>query len=320
MNVRGYREALPYVLLVGLLACVHLAGRNYFTTLANFIAIQALPAIGLSLLMGYTGQISLGHAAFYGLGAYGSVLIAQLGVDMWSALLLSTILVGVIAWGLGWLVFRLQGHYLAMATLGFGIIVHVCLVEFRDVTGGPNGMTGIAPLNLFGHEFYTDKQVFPIVWGVCLLAIFLAENLVRSPLGLVMRGVSENSKVVASLGASPNRIKRLVLIVSGVYAAVAGGLYARYVGYLSPSPFDVGFSIKLLLMVAIGGFAQIWGVLFGVAFVALIDEALKPLGDYDIIVFGLLLVGTVVYCRGGLLQTLVATVGRIVGVWRRRPA
>lgn len=320
MTARSHREWMPYVLLIVLLAGVHLFGRNYATNLANFIAIQALPAIGLSLLMGYTGQISLGHAAFYGLGAYGSVIIARLGIDMWSSLLLSMVLVGFVAWALGWLVFRLQGHYLAMATLGFGIIVHVSLVEFRCVTGGPNGMTGIAPMNMFGHEFYTDKQVFPIVWCVCLLAIFLAENLVRSPLGLVMRGVAENGKVIASLGASPNRIKRLVLIVSGVYAALAGGLYARYVGYLSPSPFDVGFSIKLLLMVAIGGFAQIWGVLFGVAFIALIGEALKPLGDYDIIVFGLLLVVTVVYCPSGLMQAIIAGVGRIDGIRRKQPA
>src|SRR5260370_3053669 len=99
----------------------------------------------------------------------------------------------------------------------------------------------------------------------------------------------------------PNRMKRLVLMLSAIYAAVAGGLYARYIGYLSHGPFDVGFSIKLLLMVAIGGFARIWGVLFGVAFVALASEALRPLGDYDTVVFGLLLVVAGVYCRDGLL-------------------
>ena len=299
----------PYLLLVAGLIGLQFSGSNYLTNLANFVAIQALPAIGLSLLMGYTGQISLGHAAFYGLGAYGSVLLATLlGVNMWLAMVLAAVLVGIAAWALGWLVFRLEGHYLAMATLGFGIIVHVILVEMHDWTGGPNGMTGIEPMNLFGHEFYSDKQVFPIVWGACILGIFFAESLVRSPVGLLMRGVSENGRVVASLGASPDRMKRLVLMVSGIYAAVAGALYARYVGYLSPGPFDVGFSIKLLLMVAIGGFAQIWGVLFGVAFVALVSELLKPLGGNDTIVFGVLLVVAVVYCRDGLLQTLFAGV------------
>jgi branched-chain amino acid transport system permease protein len=314
------RDLLRYLLLIAALAALQLSGSNYLANLANFVAIQALPAIGLSLLMGYTGQISLGHAAFYGLGAYGSVLLAtHLGIDPWLALVVAAGIVGVIGWSLGWLVFRLQGHYLAMATLGFGIIVHVCLVEFRQWTGGPNGLTAIAPLSILGREFYTDKQIFPIVWSACIVAVFLAENLVRSPIGLTMRGISENGKVVASLGMSPDRMKRLMLMISAVYAAVAGGLYARYVGYLSPGPFDVGFSIKLLLMVAIGGFARIWGVLFGVAFVTLISEVLKPLGNYDIVVFGLLLIVAVVYCRDGLLQTLFAA-GRRVAQFGRGAA
>lgn len=312
------REILPYLLVVVGLVALQLSGNNYLTNLANFVAIQALPAIGLSLLMGYSGQISLGHAAFYGLGAYGSVLLANhLGLNMWLALVLSTVLVGIVAWGLGWLVFRLEGHYLAMATLGFGVIIHVCLVEFHEWTGGPNGMTGIAPMTLVGYEFYSDKQVFPIIWSVCLLAIFFAENLVRSPIGLVMRGISENGRVVASLGTSPDRIKRLILMISAIYAALAGALYARYVGYLSPGPFDVAFSIKLLLMVAIGGFARIWGVLFGVAFVTLISEVLKPLGDYDIVVFGVLLIIAVVYCRDGLLQTLFAALRNLISFERK---
>ncbi len=309
-----------YLLLIAGLVALQLSGSNYLVNLADFVAIQALPAIGLSLLMGYTGQISLGHAAFYGLGAYGSVLLTtHLGIDPWLGLLLSAVLVGALGWSLGWLVFRLEGHYLAMATLGFGVIVHVCLVEFREWTGGPNGLTGITPFNLFDRDFHTDKQVLPIVWGACTVAVFLAENLVRSPLGLVMRGISQSSKVVASLGMSPNRMKRLVLMLSAIYAAVAGGLYARYIGYLSPGPFDVGFSIKLLLMVAIGGFSRIWGVLFGVAFVTLVSEALKPLGDYDVVVFGLLLVVAVVYCPEGMLQTVVAA-GRHLVRYRREPA
>src|SRR5260370_35514013 len=115
----------------------------------------------------------------------------------------------------------------------------------------------------------------------------------------------------------PNRMKRLVLMLSAIYAAVAGGLYARYIGYLSHGPFDVGFSIKLLLMVAIGGFARIWGVLFGVAFVALASEGLRPLGDYDTVVFGLLLVVAGVYCADGLLVAPVKPAGAAVRSQRR---
>jgi branched-chain amino acid transport system permease protein len=316
-----HQDLLRYLLLTAALIVLRLTGNNYLLNLANFVAINVPPAIGLSLLMGYTGQISLGHAAFYGLGAYGSVLLAEhAGIDPWIAILLATVLIGFIGWCLGWLVFRLEGHYLAMATLGFGIIVSVFLVELRGWTGGPDGLTGIAPLRLFGHAFYSDLQVFPLVWVFCAVMIFLAENLVRSPLGLVMRGIAENKKVVASLGASPDHVKRMILLISAAYAAVAGGVYARCIGYLSPSPFDVGFSIKLLVMVAIGGFARIWGVFFGVAFVTLLSEALKPLGDYDIIAYGLLLIVAVIYCRNGLLQAAWDVGMRALRAGRRRPA
>lgn len=319
--MNGIPTIARYLLLVAGLLALQLSGSNYLLNLANFVALQALPAIGLSLLMGYTGQISIGHAAFYGLGAFGSVLIAtHAGINPWVAIIITVAAVGLVGWALGWLVFRLEGHYLAMATLGFGIIVHVCLVEFDKWTGGPNGLTGIEPLTILGRQFYTDKEIFPLLWAVCILMIFLADNLVRSPLGLTMRGVAENGKVVASLGLSPDRIKRIVLMISAVYAAIAGAFYARYIGYISPEPFDVGFSVKLLLMVAIGGFAQIWGVLFGVAFVSLVSEVLKPLGGYDTVVFGVLLVVAVIYCRNGLLDAIWSVVLRLAATARRRAA
>jgi len=171
-------------------------------------------------------------------------------------------------------------------------------------------------LSLFGIGLSADALFFVVAWGFCLLLVFLADNLVRSPLGLALRTIGENERVAASLGASPNAHKRLVLAVSAIYAAIAGGLYAHYLGYLSPSPFDVGFSIKLLVMVAIGGFARVWGVLFGVAFVTVLGEILKPLGDYDIIAFGLLLIFTMIFCPDGLLQKSSELTARL---WRQRP-
>ncbi|MGH6798688.1 MAG: branched-chain amino acid ABC transporter permease, partial [Roseiarcus sp.] len=295
-----------YLIPAALLAVSLSLHSGYFTNLLIVVALQALPAIGLSLLMGYTGQISLGHAAFYGLGAYGTALIStRLGLDPWLGIAFASALVGVLAWGLGWLVFRFSGHHLAMATLGFGVIVHVGMVELRGLTGGPNGLTGIPPLSLLGHDIYTDARILPVAWLACLLAILLAENLVRSPQGLVMRGVSENERVAASLGNAVDGIKRRILVVSAVFASVGGGIYAHYIGYLSPEPFDVGFSIKLLVIVSIGGFADLWGVLVGAAFITLIGELLKPLGSYDVVVYGVLLVGVIIFCPNGMVRGLV---------------
>lgn len=297
--------------LVAVLALCVASRSGYLVSLLVVIGLQALPAIGLALIAGYTGQISLGHAAFYGLGAYGAALIGRwLGVPAWMDVLLATALVAVLAWAIGWLVFRLKGHYLAMATLAFGIIVQVGLVELHDVTGGPNGLTGIPPLTLFGHAFDGDFTFLPVVWIVTTAAIVCAENLISSPTGLAMRAIAESEHVVRSVGNNVQSIKRLVMMVSGLCCALGGSLYAHYIGYLSPEPFDVGFSVKLLLMVAIGGFADVWGVLFGVIFITFLGELLKPLGAYDVVAYGVLLVVSVIYCPNGLLRGLSALTRR----------
>lgn len=291
--------------LLALLAICLLSRSSYLVSLLVVIGLQALPAIGLALIAGYTGQISLGHAAFYGLGAYAAALIGKwFGTPAWLDIPLATAIVAMIAWAIGWLVFRLKGHYLAMATLAFGIIVQVGFVELRDVTGGPNGLTGIPPLNLFGHALDGDFAFLPVVWVVTVATIFCAENLIASPAGLAMRAISENETLTRSVGNDVQSVKRTMMMLSGLCCALGGSLYAHYVRYLSPGPFDVGFSVKLLLMVAIGGFADIWGVLFGVFFVTLTGELLKPLGAYDVVAYGMLLIISVIYCPNGLLRSI----------------
>jgi len=291
--------------LAVVLAAVWLSGSVYLMNLAVVTALFALPALGLSLLMGYTGQISLGHAAFVGLGAYGTaILVKHLGWSPWLTMPLAIGLVMLVAWLIGWLVFRLRGHYLAMATLAFGIIAHVGFVELRGLTGGQDGLSGIPPLAVLGVELDTDRAILPLAWIACVGALVLAENLVRSPAGLAMRTVAESEAVAGSIGIAPDALKRRIMALSGGYAALGGALYAHYLGYISPSPFDVGFSLKLLLMVALGGFAGIWSVVFGVGFVVLTGEALKPFGHYDVVIYGALLVIVMVWCPRGLLAGL----------------
>lgn len=300
------RVAVLFVVL----AAVYFSGSGYLMNLFVVTALFTLPALGLSLLMGYTGQISLGHAAFVGLGAYGTaVLVKATGMSPWLTMATAVVLTTLAAWVIGWLVFRLRGHHLAMATLAFGIIVHVATVELRTITGGQDGLSAIPSLELLGYRMGSDATILPFVWLVCIAAILLAQNLVRSPAGYAMRAVAENEAVAASLGIAPDRIKRRIMALSGLYAALGGVLYAHYLGYISPSPFDVGFSIKLLLMVALGGFAGIWSVLFGVFFVVLTGEALKPFGHYDVVLYGALLVIVMIWCPRGLL-------GGLAMLWR----
>lgn len=301
----GLKLAIRLVLLAGALFVAQALGGAYVVNLLVVTALFALPALGLSLLMGYTGQLSLGHAAFVGIGAYVSaVLSARYGWNPWATIALATAMSATIAWAIGWLVFRLRGHHLAMATLAFGIIVHIALVEWRSVTGGQDGLSSVAVLAIGPVELSSDRVFYPLAWAAALIGLLLASNLVQSPAGLTMRAVAESEAVAGSIGIAADRLKRRIMALSGAYAGLGGALYAHWIGYISPGPFDVGFSIRLLLMVALGGFAGIWSVLFGVFFVVMTSEILKPFGRYDVVIYGLLLVFVMIQCPRGLLVGL----------------
>lgn len=288
------------------------SGSNYVANILITILLHAMPAIGLSLLVGYAGQISLGHAAFYGLGAYGAaILTTRAHIDPWISITVASVVVSVFAYAIGWIIFRTRGHHLAIATLGLGIVVSVGFVELRDWTGGANGLSGIPPLSIGPLALNTDMRYFFIAWGACLLMYLAATNLVRSPIGLLMRSIAESERASSSLGTNVAAFKRSILMLSAFMAAFAGGLYAHYVGFISPQPFSTGFSIRLLLMVAIGGFQSIPGVLLGTAFVTAVTEPLQQLGYYDVVVFGLLLVAVMVWAPQGLFVALTELLLRI---------
>ena len=301
------------LIALGCVAVLPFFGSDYLTNLLIIVMLHAMPALGVSLLMGYAGQISLGHAAFYGLGAYGAAAFSvHMGLNPWMSIVLAVILVGVMSSYLGWVIFRLRGHYLAVATLGFGFIVNIAFVELRDWTGGPNGLPGIPPLEVFGFAFVSDQSFFYIAWAVLLITVLMAQNLVNAPIGLIMRGIAESERAVGSLGNDVTAIKRKILVISAVTAAVSGGLYAHYIGYISPQPFGIDFSIKLVVIIAIGGFRSIPGVLFATLFVTVITEPLQQLGYYDVVVYGLFLVIIIAYMPQGLLQGLYGFARRYV--------
>ena len=307
MNLIRY---LPVVVGIAVLTQVE---SPYILNLACLIAIQALPAIGLSLLLGYTGQISVGHAAFYGLGAYVSALLAvDFGLPPLLTGAVAVAATGVLAYFLGRSILRLRGHYLAMGTLGFGLVVSIVFVEWRSVTGGATGLSGVPPLSLFGLEARGPAESAPLAWTAVLIVLVLVLNLVQSPAGLVMRGLGDSERAVDSVGTDVVRLKAQVFALSAMLAAAGGVLYAHYIGFLSPQPFSVGFSVRLLVMVAIGGFRNIVGVICGVAFTTIIAEPLQDLGYFDVVVFGLILVAIVVLFPDGLLTAGVRWIRRIL--------
>jgi branched-chain amino acid transport system permease protein len=276
-----------------------------------FIALHGLAAVGLSLVMGFAGQASLGQAAFFAIGAYVSgVLTASLGWNGWAALAVATGAGALTALVIGVPIFRLSGLLLAMATLGFGIVVYYVLVNWSAVTGGPSGLTGIPPLRLGGFAFDSDARMLWLAWGVLLAVIGLAGNLVDSRVGRALRAVHGSEAAAEALGIDAARAKLAVFAVAGAVTALAGSLYAHYVGFINPSPFGFNYSIELVVMVVLGGVASLWGAVLGAAAVVVLVEALRavlPLvaashgaAEYEIVVFGLVLMAFMVFLPAGL--------------------
>ncbi|MHB1133129.1 MAG: branched-chain amino acid ABC transporter permease [Chloroflexota bacterium] len=278
----------------------------YVTSLLVVIGIHTIVTVGLCLLMGYAGQASLGHAAFYGLGAFTSgILSATFGVSPWLGLVAAAAGCGLLAYATGRPILRLRGNYLAMATLALGIIVYIVLVEAKDFTGGPSGLSGIPALAVGSFEFDTDREFYYLVWAACLGVLFLSQNIVASRPGRALRAIHGSEAAARSLGIDVASFKVLVFTLSAVYAGLAGGLYAHYTTFISPQPFGLLFSVRLVTMVVVGGLASIWGAIFGTASLTLLSELLHPFGDLDVIVFGLLMMLIMIFMPQGLTRGLL---------------
>lgn len=302
---------LVFVLLV--LAAPMAVGDSYLLNVFVFVGINAMLALGLNLLLGYAGQISLGQAGFFGLGAYGSgVLTAQFAWNPWAAMLAVAICVAAFAFVVGFPVLRLKGHYLAMATLGVGIIVHIAFNETIDLTGGPSGLSGIPYLTVGDLTFDTDLKNYYLVWGFTLVAILLALNLVNSRVGRGLRAIHDSEVAARVMGVNARLMKVQVFTLSAFISAIAGSLYCHVMTFISPGSFGFHFSVELLTMVVIGGLGSVYGSVVGALLLTLLPEMLRTFEDYDIIVYGLLLVSMTIYMPGGLVRGIPALFRRLI--------
>ena len=294
--------------LFALVALAIAAGldNEYYFTLLNFIGIHTLLVVGLNLLLGYAGQISLGHAAFFGLGAYTSgILTATCGVSPWLALPAGLVLSGSAAFLIGVPALKLRGYYLAMATLGFGIIVSIILNQAQPLTGGPSGLSGIPPLNLAGFPLNTARRLYPLIWLAVGVILALSANLVDSRTGRALRALHDSEAAAASLGVDTARLKLKIFIWSALYASLAGSLYAHSLNFIAPASFGFMFSIKLVAMVVVGGMASIWGSLLGAGVLTVLPEVLTAFHDFEMVIFGAILMVVMIFLPRGLVRGLL---------------
>ena len=298
------KELIKFLLFTVLVVVAPLAFEGgYLLNVLVFVGIHTMLAIALNLLLGYAGQISLGHAGFFGLGAYLSgVLTATHGLNPWLVMLLAAAIVGILAFLIGLPVLKLKGHYLAMATLGLGIIIYIVFNETVDITGGPSGLSGIPNLSLPGITFDTDMKNYYLIWSFTLAVVLFSVNLANSRVGRALRSVHDSEVAARVLGVNARLLKVQIFTLSAVICSLAGSLYAHTITFVSPASFGFNFSIELLTMVVIGGLGSIYGSFLGAALLTLLPEFLRAANDYDIIIYGGLLMVMVMFMPGGLVR------------------
>lgn len=276
---------------------------GYLLNVLVFVGIHTLLAVALNLLLGYAGQISLGHAGFFGLGAYLSgVMTATYGWNPWITMLVAALVVGALAFVIGLPILKLKGHYLAMATLGLGIIIYIVFQEWVAVTGGPSGLSGIPNLTIGGLVFDSDLKNYYLVWAFVLAVVIFSVNLANSRIGRAFRAIHDSEVAARVMGVNARLLKVQVFALSALICSVAGSLYAHVMTFIAPASFGFHISVELLTMVVIGGLGSIYGSFLGALLLTLLPEFLRFLHDYDIVFYGGLLMVMTIFMPGGLVR------------------
>lgn len=288
-----------------------LAPNPFYLAVANLILINAAVAVSLTLLIGTTGQLSLGHAAFFAGGAY---LSAHLSVARgWPVLLaLPCAVLGstLLAWAVGRLFLKLSGYYLAVATLGIGLLLGIVLRNEQRFSGGPDGMS-VGPLEVGSYVLRGDAAWYWLLLAVLMLVVAGSLNLLRSPAGRALRALHDAEIAATTLGVDVRSYKMRIFVLSGGIAGLMGALYAHYAGFITPASASFVHSVQFLMMAVIGGIGSIAGAVLGAAMMTLLPNLLAGAAEYETLVVGIALFAAVLFMPRGIVPTLR-------GRWRAR--
>jgi branched-chain amino acid transport system permease protein len=278
----------------------------YYYRVAALVFVFALASIGLNLLMGFAGQVSLGHAGFMGIGAYAVAIgPTHLGVPSWLSFVIGAGLSALVAFVVGRPILRLKGHYLAVATLGFGLLLAIVFTNEARFTGGPDGMA-VPRLVLFGSSVRAAQSWYWIIAASFLVGAVLALNLIESPTGRALRAIHDSEVAARVLGVDVAKAKLAVFVVSAIYASVAGSYLALLNGHITPDVSGFLRSIELVAMVVLGGMGSIAGSLVGAALLVVLPQTLTFLHDYEHIALGLIVMAVMILLRAGIVPTLAS--------------
>lgn len=275
---------------------------SFHYEIAIMCMLNAVICIGLNMLVGYTGQISLGHGAFAGLGAYVAVILSTTyEFDPVLSILIASVVLAIIAYFVSKPILKLEGHYLAMGTLAVGIIISIVLNNEDQLTGGPDGM-GVSDFHILGYVFENDIQWYILSAIFLVFSIWALQNVINSPFGRILRCIRDSETAAKAVGADVAYYKTYVFVISVVIATVAGSLYSYYTGFISPEESGFTRSIELVVMIVFGGLGRIYGAVIGAVIITALPQFLTVLHDYEHMVFGAIIIFVMIFMPKGIVS------------------
>jgi branched-chain amino acid transport system permease protein len=274
-----YKWVWIFVLVTGTIILAQTGG-DYVAYMLNLVFINIIAAVGLNILTGFTGLISLGHAAFMAIGAYTScILTVKYGTPFWLALPISGALTGLIGFVVGLPSLRLTGIYLALGTMAFGFVTDEIILQWQSLTGGADGLSCVPP-TIFGLTFDSYRKYFFITFTSLAILLLAAKNMLRGDFGRTLMAIRESETAAETMGINLGLYKALAFTISAIYAGLAGSLYAHFILFISVDNFTLLHSIGYIVMIVVGGLGSITGSVIGAVFITLLPEIISFTKDY----------------------------------------
>jgi branched-chain amino acid transport system permease protein len=321
-RLRG--RAIGIAALVAALALVpRFVTSDYLLTLMDTAGVYAIVVMGLGILLGFAGQLSLAQAAFLGIGAYTSgwltthhpFFLAHLEWSVWPAMAVAVLVSALIGLAVGYPCLRLSGHYLALATIGFGIITQLVLINWKDVTNGSDGLGSIPPPRIGSLVFDSYGSYYYIILVAVIVCAYIAWRIKTTRVGRALEAIRENEIAARATGIDATRYKIIAFVLAGAYAGLAGSLLAHLTKFVSPDSYSFDQSVVFLVMLIVGGSSSISGAILGAVLLWFLPEVLRPLKTSYIMVYGAAVIAMIVFMPRGLVGLLEAARARLV----RRP-
>jgi len=291
----------------------------HFHHLMVLAGIYAILSLGLSLFMGYAGQISLGHAAFFGIGAYTTaILTTQCALPTIVAFSASAVSAAGIAYLIGRPILKLKGYFLALATLGFGEIFLVIIRESTDLTGGVIGIFGIPWFSVLGFSFDTYLKQYYLIWGVLIGLFIFSKNLVRSKVGRALLAVAASEDAASSVGINVSRIKLEIFVLGAAFAGMAGSLFSYVMSTANPEAFSLGLTVLIVMMVILGGMGNLYGPIAGAILLTWLMDLLSKYQEYSLPIYGVILILLLIFFPDGIGTRLNVRVIYLIGYWAKK--